>query len=71
MPSARADEFRRAAVKLGFKRGRTRGGHERWLQEDGRVTTIPIHGSPEIGGPLFRQILDQFGITVDEFRRLK
>jgi predicted RNA binding protein YcfA (HicA-like mRNA interferase family) len=71
MPSARAEEFRRAASKLGFKRGRTKGGHERWLHEDGRAKTIPIHGSREIGGSLFYRIIDQLGITIYQFRRLK
>jgi len=71
MPSARAQEFRRVAMRLGFKLDRTKGSHEFWVHEDGRVTTIPVHGSREIGGPLFRQILVQLGITVDEFRRLK
>ncbi|MBI4875740.1 MAG: type II toxin-antitoxin system HicA family toxin [Acidobacteria bacterium] len=43
MPSARADEFRRAATKLGFVRAHQTGSHERWRHPDGRATTIPIH----------------------------
>ena len=68
---ARAKEFRRAALKLGFKLDRTKGSHEFWAHEDGRVATIPVHGSREIGGSLFRRIVDQLGITIEEFRRLK
>ncbi|MEO8129120.1 MAG: type II toxin-antitoxin system HicA family toxin [Bryobacteraceae bacterium] len=44
MPGARADEFRRAAVKLGFLKARQTGSHERWRHQDGRSVTIPVHG---------------------------
>lgn len=71
MPSARAKEFRRAAVKLGFKLDRTKGSHQFWVHEDGRVATIPVHGSREIGGSLFHRIIGQLGIAVEEFQRLK
>jgi len=62
MPSARSDEFRRAATKLGFRR---------WKHEDGRATTIPIHGGRQIGPPLFYRILEQLGIDENTFDRLR
>ena len=71
MPSGRADEFRRVAAHLGFQRQRQTGSHERWTHADGRAVTIPIHGGREIGPPLFYRILEQLGITADEFRTLK
>jgi predicted RNA binding protein YcfA (HicA-like mRNA interferase family) len=71
MPSARADEFRRAAAKLGFLRARQAGSHERWRHPDGRGTTIPIHGGREIGPPLFYKILRQLGIDEKEFDELR
>jgi predicted RNA binding protein YcfA (HicA-like mRNA interferase family) len=71
MPSARADEFRRAAARLGFRKARQDGSHERWIHEDGRATTIPIHGSREIGGSLFYRIIRQLGITPEDFARLR
>jgi len=71
MPSARADEFRRAALRLGFRRVRQRGSHERWLHEDGRGVTIPLHGGSEIGPPLFHRILKQMGISAEEFELLR
>ena len=71
MPSARAEEFRRAATRLGFQKTRQTGSHERWNHPDGRAVTIPIHGGREIGPPLYNKILDQLGITSDEFRELK
>ncbi|MBV9746477.1 MAG: type II toxin-antitoxin system HicA family toxin [Acidobacteriia bacterium] len=71
MPSARGEEFRRAATRLGFERSRQSGSHERWIHPDGRTVTIPLHGGDEIGPPLFYKILSQLGISLDEFRKLK
>ena len=71
MPSARASELQRVATKLGFERARKTGSHERWLHKDGRATTIPIHGGREIGPPLFYRILEQFGIDLETFERLR
>ena len=70
MPSARADELRRVAAKLGFRRARQTGSHERWKHADGRSTTIPIHSGREIGPPLIYRILEQLGIDEETFRRL-
>jgi predicted RNA binding protein YcfA (HicA-like mRNA interferase family) len=71
MPSARAEEFRRVAARLGFKRLRQVGSHERWIHPDGRTATIPMHGRQEIGPPLFHLILKQLGISAEEFGRMK
>jgi hypothetical protein len=50
---------------------RQTGSHERWVHEDGRSTTIPIHGGQEIGPPLFYRILNQLGITASDLERLR
>ncbi len=71
MPSARAEEFRRVAARLGFELCRKAGSHERWVHPDGRGVTIPIHGGSEIGPPLFNKILAQLGVTLEEFRKLR
>lgn len=71
MPSARASELQRVAAKLGFERARQTGSHQRWLHKDGRATTIPIHGARDIGPPLFYRILEQLGINLETFERLR
>ena len=71
MPSARAGEFQRAAGKLGFRKARQTGSHERWIHPDGRATTIPLHGGRQIGPPLFFRILKQLGTTEKEFEQLR
>ena len=71
MPSATARQFQAAAARLGFRKTRTTGSHERWNHPDGRAVTIPVHGGKEIGAPLFFKILRQLGVTLDEFQTLK
>ena len=71
MPSAHSGEFQRAANKLGFRKARQTGSHERWIHADGRATTIPIHGGNQIGPPLFYRILKQLGVTEKEFEQLR
>ncbi len=67
---ARASELERAARRLGFVKTRHKGSHARWQHPSGRSTTIPVHPTREIGGWLFREILDQLGITEEEFRAI-
>ena len=71
MPSATARAFQRIARLLGFAYTRTTGSHERWNHRDGRAVTIPIHGSREIGPPLFHKILRQLGLTLEQFNKLR
>ena len=71
MPSARASELQRVAAQPGFERARQTGSHERWRQADGRATTIPVHGGRDIGPPLFYRILEQLGIDLETFERLR
>lgn len=71
MPEGKAIEFQRVARKLGFNPVRHRGSHQRWRHHDGRVVVIPVHPSTPIGTPLIYEMLDQLGISEDEFNRLK
>jgi predicted RNA binding protein YcfA (HicA-like mRNA interferase family) len=71
MPSATARQFQAVAARLGFRKIRTTGSHERWNHPDGRAVTIPVHGGGEIGPPLFFKILRQLGVALEEFERLK
>jgi predicted RNA binding protein YcfA (HicA-like mRNA interferase family) len=66
---AKASELTKVAKKLGFVKVRQKGSHARWKHQDGRATTIPIHGNIYIGGWLFYEILEQLGITEEEFKQ--
>ncbi len=68
---AKAKTLEKVAKKLGFIKVRQKGSHARWKHPDSRATTIPIHGNAEIGGWLFKQILEQLGITEEAFNELK
>lgn len=68
---AKAKVIEKVAKRLGFEKVRQKGSHARWKHPDGRSTTIPIHDNAEIGGWLFQEILDQLGITEQEFNQLK
>jgi predicted RNA binding protein YcfA (HicA-like mRNA interferase family) len=71
MPSARAAEFQRLAARLQVEERARPGSQERWRHQDGRATTIPIHGGRTIGPPLFFRILEQRGIDLETFERLR
>ncbi len=71
MPSATARDFQRVAQKLGFKKTRQTGSHERWSHPEGRGVTIPLHGGREIGPPLFFKILRQLAVTLEDFQKLR
>lgn len=68
---AKASELAKVVRKLGFEKVRQKGSHARWKHPDGRSTTIPTHGSAEIGNWLFHEVLRQMGITEEEFEQLR
>jgi len=51
---------------LGFREVRQRGSHKQFRHQDGRCTTVPVHGSRDISPLLLRQLAKDIGITVDE-----
>lgn len=59
------------AAKLGFRKIRQSGSHERWQHADGCATTLPAHGGQEIGPPPFHHIARQLGIDTVTFARLR
>jgi predicted RNA binding protein YcfA (HicA-like mRNA interferase family) len=57
----------RVLVRLGFAAVRQKGSHVFYRHPDGRATTVPHHGGRDIAPPLLRKILDDIGVTPDEF----
>jgi len=59
--------------KLGFTfYRRAKGSHEVWRKvSDGRHTVIPRHAGKIIKRKTLKSILDDLGITVEEFYELK
>jgi len=57
--------------KLGFEVLRIRGSHYRMKHEDGRVTTVPVHGSKDLPKGLLRKIIQQdVQMTLEEFWKI-
>jgi len=62
----------RALVKflesLGFMVTKTKGSHVRLRSEDGRVTTVPVHGTKDIPRGLLRKIIrEDLETSLEEF----
>jgi len=53
----------RALEKAGFEVQRQTGSHVRLKHPDGRVVTVPVHSSQDIGRGLLRKILRDADMT--------
>jgi predicted RNA binding protein YcfA (HicA-like mRNA interferase family) len=69
-PTFKSFDVVKGLRKAGFELVRQRGSHVRFEHEDGRATTVPIHADQDIGKGLFRKILRDTEMSIDEFRKL-
>lgn len=53
----------RALERAGFEVQRQTGSHVRLKHADGRVVTVPVHASQDVGRGLLRKILRDADIT--------
>ncbi|MBE8539843.1 type II toxin-antitoxin system HicA family toxin [Geoglobus acetivorans] len=68
LPLIKARDFLKFLEWLGFKPVRMKGSHVRLKSEDGRVTTIPVHGNSEIPKGLLRKIIrEDLQMSMEEF----
>lgn len=71
LPSIRGSKLVKFLEFLGFKITRTKGSHVRLKAEDGRATTVPVHGSKDIPKGLLRKIIrEDLEISLEEFLEL-
>ena len=65
----KASEVIRALQKAGFVITRSKGSHRRLVHsiDPGRQATIAVHKGRDIPRGTLRDIIDQAGLTVDEF----
>jgi len=59
-----------ALGKAGFIDVRVKGSHHRLRHADGRVTTVPVHGSEIIGPGLLSRILRDRDLSREGFEAL-
>jgi predicted RNA binding protein YcfA (HicA-like mRNA interferase family) len=70
VPIVQVKIFEKLLLSLGFEVKRQSGSHVFYRHPDGRYTTLPHHGSQDIGRSLTRQILREINITPEEFSKL-
>ena len=73
LPAVTDREVIKVAKKLGFTFYReAKGSHEVWRRvNDGRHTVIPRHAGKIIKRKTLKSIIDDFGITIEEFNELR
>ena len=59
-----------ALEKIGFVVVRIKGSHHRLRHPDGRVTTVPVHGSEIIGPGLLSSVLRDCDLPRGDFEAL-
>ncbi len=70
LPLIKANDLLKFLEKLGFKPVRMKGSHIRLKADDGRTTTIPVHGNKEIPRGLLRKIIrEDLQMELDDFLR--
>ena len=71
LPVIKNRELIKLLESMGFKITRTKGSHVRLRAEDGRVTTVPVHGNSDIPKGLLRKIIrEDLEISLEEFSEL-
>ncbi len=70
LPRLTGAEVIAALAKSGFVVSRVKGSHHRLRHADGRVTTVPVHGSEIIGPGLLAKILRDCDLSREEFEGL-
>jgi predicted RNA binding protein YcfA (HicA-like mRNA interferase family) len=57
IPVLKGKELIKFLESIGFVITRTKGSHVRMHSEDGRATTVPLHGNKDIPKGLIRKII--------------
>jgi predicted RNA binding protein YcfA (HicA-like mRNA interferase family) len=68
LPSIRAREVARVAQSIGFVLDRQKGSHAIYYRAaDKRRVVIPMHGTKDLKPGTLRGIINDMGLTVEEF----
>ncbi len=71
LPVIKGRELVKFLEYIGFWVTRMKGSHVRLRSEDGRVTTVPVHGNKDIPKGLLRKIIrEDLEISLEEFLEL-
>lgn len=68
LPTINGKEFVKFLESIGFRVVNMKGSHVRMKAEDGRITTIPVHGTKIIPKGLLRKIIrEDLEVSLEEF----
>lgn len=67
LPLLSSREVCRFLEKEGFEAIRQKGSHRFYEHPDGRTTVVPVHANRDISRGLLKGILDEIGLTREEF----
>jgi len=68
LPVIKGRELVKFLESVDFRVTKTKGSHVRLRSEDGRVTTVPVHGNKDIPKGLLRKIIrEDLEISLEEF----
>jgi predicted RNA binding protein YcfA (HicA-like mRNA interferase family) len=68
LPVIKGRELVKLLEFMGFRITRMRGSHVRMRSENGRVTTVPVHGNKDIPKGLLRKIIrEDLEMSLEEF----
>lgn len=72
LPSVKGADVVKTLRRAGFEVVWIKGSHHRMVHstEADRATTVPVHGNSDIPKGMLRDIIEQAGLTVDEFINL-
>jgi predicted RNA binding protein YcfA (HicA-like mRNA interferase family) len=70
LPVVDAKTLEKILLQLSFNIVRQKRSHRFYRHADGRYTTIPHHGSDDLGRPLIREILKQVELSNEEYLQI-
>jgi len=70
LPRITAGEASRAVQKVGFTLSRSNGSHMIYHDAQGRRVTIPFHAGKILHPKVLKNILDDAGLTIEQFLAL-
>jgi predicted RNA binding protein YcfA (HicA-like mRNA interferase family) len=70
LPQVSGERVCRALDRAGLEYLRTKGGHRYYRRAAGPVFAVPVHGSKPVKPGTLAQILEDAGLSVEEFKAL-
>ena len=71
LPLIKSRDFIKFLESIGYKVTRTKGSHVRLRNENGKVTTVPVHGNKDIPKGLLSKIIrEDLEMSIEEFLEL-